>query len=171
MSFDIDHHTPSDWKEARRLRAYQLKQNGWRQTDIAEALGVTDGAVSQWMTAARADGPEALLSQKHPGPEPALSPEELKALPGLLARGASHYGFRGDRWTRRRVGTVIAREFGVRYSDVHVGRLLDAIGWSWQKPTGRAAERDEEAIRTWREQRWQALKKSPGGASDAGLRR
>ena len=43
---------PADWKEKRRMRAYELKKQGWKQTDIAEALGVTDGAVSQWMNRA-----------------------------------------------------------------------------------------------------------------------
>ena len=38
--------TPSDWREARRFRAFELKQDGWKQTDIAEALGVSEGAVS-----------------------------------------------------------------------------------------------------------------------------
>ncbi|PSR01793.1 MAG: hypothetical protein BRD47_04940 [Bacteroidetes bacterium QS_8_68_28] len=31
-----------------RLRAFDLAEEGWRQKDIAEALGVTEGAVSQW---------------------------------------------------------------------------------------------------------------------------
>ena len=43
----------SDWREGRRLRAYELKQQGWKQTEMAEALGLTEGAVSQWMKRAR----------------------------------------------------------------------------------------------------------------------
>jgi predicted transcriptional regulator len=35
------------WKEVRRLQAWTLKQRGWRQRQIAEALGVSEGAVSQ----------------------------------------------------------------------------------------------------------------------------
>ncbi|MDB6019248.1 MAG: tnp23 [Pedosphaera sp.] len=42
---------PHDWKEARRWRALELHQEGWSQREIAEALGVTEGAVSQWMGA------------------------------------------------------------------------------------------------------------------------
>lgn len=40
--------TSTAWKEARRLQAFALQQQGWMQTEIAEALGVTEGAVSQW---------------------------------------------------------------------------------------------------------------------------
>jgi predicted transcriptional regulator len=51
---------PKDWREARRLQAWELKQKGWKQKDIAEALGVSKGAVSQWFKKAESEGVEAL---------------------------------------------------------------------------------------------------------------
>jgi len=51
---------PHDWQEGRRLRALELYEAGWKAIRIAEALGVTRGAVSQWLKAARAGGREAL---------------------------------------------------------------------------------------------------------------
>jgi DNA-directed RNA polymerase specialized sigma24 family protein len=50
----------TDWREGRRLRAFELKQQGWKQTEIADALGVSEGAVSQWMKRAREEGGQAL---------------------------------------------------------------------------------------------------------------
>jgi DNA-binding transcriptional regulator LsrR (DeoR family) len=44
------------WKEERRKRAWALYQTGWKQKYIAEALGVTRGAVSQWNKCGRAGG-------------------------------------------------------------------------------------------------------------------
>ncbi|MCA1715656.1 MAG: helix-turn-helix domain-containing protein, partial [Actinobacteria bacterium] len=38
----------TDWREGRRLRAFELKHQGWKQREIADALGVSKGAVSQW---------------------------------------------------------------------------------------------------------------------------
>ena len=81
------------------------------------------------------------------------------------------FGFRGDLWTRARVGAVIKRLFGVRYDESHVGRILKAIGWSRQRPIERAGQRDEQAIAIWREETWEALKKSPSGAADDRFRR
>lgn len=157
---------PADWREARRLQAWKLKQKGWKQTAIAEALGVTGGAVSQWVQKANENGIEALYSQKHPGPKPALSQDELDHLPELLSNGAEHFGFRGKLWTRARVAKVIEEHFGVSHSKQHVGRLLAQIGWTPQKPNQRAAQRDEAAIARWRDETWQELKTSRGGKQD-----
>jgi transposase len=91
-----------DWREWRRLRAWDLKQQGWRQCDIAAALGVTEGAVSQWVDRGRSGGVAALRHRPPPGPSSRLTPEELAQLPALLARGAEAFGFRCDVWTARR---------------------------------------------------------------------
>jgi transposase len=154
-------HDATDWREGRRLRAWELSQAGWSQAVIAEALGVTPGAVSQWLKRAKQDGVSALYKHKAPGAHPRLSAEQLARLPELLTRGAETYGFRGDIWTRDRVADVIWREFSVRYTPRHVGRLLRACGWTLQKPIRRARQRDEEAIRRWQEERWPEVKKKP----------
>jgi len=76
------------WKETRRLQAWKLKQKGWSQRQIAEALGVSEGAVSQWMQRARDGGPGALQQRPHPGASRRLSPAQLACLPDLLHLGA-----------------------------------------------------------------------------------
>jgi transposase len=150
---------PNNWKEARRRQAWHLRQQGWSQRQIADALGISEGAVSQWMTRAREGGPEALQSRRHPGAARCLTPEQLAYLPELLHRGAEAYGFRGQLWTRGRVAAIIRREFGICYHPVHVGRVRKALHWSPQKPARRARQRDEGAIARWRQQTWPALKK------------
>ena len=55
---------------------------------------------------------------------------------------------------------LIEDQCGVRYHEAHVWRILRQLGWSCQRPTGRALERDEEAIRYWKRVRWPQLKKS-----------
>ena len=100
---------------------------GWKQCQIARALGVTAGAVSQWLKRARTAGREALRRHPPPGRRPKLTAEQRAQLPTLLAQGAAAFGFRGDVWTTKRVTTVIARTFDVHYHPAHVSRLLRAL--------------------------------------------
>jgi transposase len=134
-------------------------QQGWSQRQIAEALGVSEGAVSQWMRRAREGGSEALQQRPRPGAPHRLTADQLARLPVLLHQGAEAYGFRGQVWTCGRIAAVIRLEFGVAYHPVHVGRLCQAIGWSPQKPARRARQRDEAAIARWRDDTWPAIKR------------
>src|SRR5215212_5276771 len=152
---------PTDWREGRRLRAWDLHQQAWPQKQIAIALGVTQGAVSQWIARGRVDGPQALRNRPHPGATPKLTQAQREQLPNLLTQGAEAYGFVGDVWTQARIASVIKRVFGVSYHVDHIGRLLHAIGWSVQKPIERASERNDAAIERWRSEKWPAIKKKP----------
>ena len=66
-------HRATNWREGRRFRAFELHQKGWQQKDIAEALGVSKGAVSQWLKRAGEGGIEALRHRKPPGGPTRLS--------------------------------------------------------------------------------------------------
>lgn len=154
-----------NWKEGRRLRAWELFQSGWEQCHIAEAMGVTKGAISQWLKKARTHGPAALLHRKPPGPRSKLTEEQRSLLPQLLQRGAEAWGFQGQVWTQPRVAEVVRREFGVSYHPSQLGVILRGFRWSRQKPMRRAAQRDEAAIKRWKEERWPEVKKKlPGKA-------
>src|SRR5258708_3854257 len=106
----------ADWREERRKRAWVLKQQGWPQKAIAAALGVSEGAVSQWLKRAREEGGVQALSRRPPpGMTARLSAPQRAQLPALLTRGAEAYGFRGDVWTAKRVAQLLVDTFGVRY--------------------------------------------------------
>jgi transposase len=150
---------PTDWREWRRLRALQLKEQGWYQRDIATALGVSEDAVSRWLIRAREGGPKALLSRPGPGHPPKLSCAQKRQIPEFLWHGSEAYGFRGQVWTCARVARVIEEEFGVRYHKDHVGRLLKELRWTPQVPIRRAIQRDEEAIERWRATVWPELRR------------
>jgi transposase len=134
-----------------------LKQQGWSQRDIAEALGVREETISRWLARAHDAGPEALLARPGPGRPPKLSDAQKRLIPEFLWHGPEAYGFRGQVWTRARIASVIKEEFGVRYHKGHVGRLLQELRWTPQVPIKRAIQRDENAIRRWRVEAWPEL--------------
>src|SRR6266508_3345583 len=120
-------------RETRRMQAYELAQTGLKQKDIAVALGVTEGAVSQWMSRARDGGKDALRRHPAPGAVRRLSQAQMQRLPALLGQGAMAYGYADNMWTYRRIAVVIEREFGVRYVDQHIQRIVARLGWCRHK--------------------------------------
>ncbi|MCB0032132.1 MAG: transposase [Anaerolineales bacterium] len=128
----------TNWKTERRKRAWALYQAGWMQKDITEALGVTKGAVSQWVKRVQEGGGAALQERPKSGAPLRLSQVDRDKLSALLARGAESFGFRGDLWTCSRVVKVIQQEFGVKYHPAHVSRILKQLGWTPQQPIRRA---------------------------------
>jgi transposase len=155
----------ADWREERRKRAWDLKQAGWKQKDIAVALGVTEGAVSQWMKSGREGGEEGLKAHPAKGATPRLTREQQAHIPEVLMKGAAAYGFAGDVWTSRRLAVAIKREFGVSYHPDHCSYLARKMGFSLQKPMVRATQRNEPAIEHWKKQQWPRLKKKPNRKS------
>src|SRR5262249_60276731 len=81
-----------DVREWRRMRAWELKQQGWAQRDIAAALGITEAAVCQWMAGARRHGPPALLAPPAPGPSPRWPPAHSRPLPAVRWHGPQGSG-------------------------------------------------------------------------------
>ncbi|MER5617478.1 winged helix-turn-helix domain-containing protein [Streptomyces sp. NPDC002215] len=64
-------------------------------------------------------------------------------------------------WTAARVATLIGRKFQVSYSVSGATRLMHRIGFSPQVPARRVTDRDERAVRVWKEATW-AEAKEPG---------
>jgi transposase len=81
----------------------------------------------------------------------------------MLLAGPEEFGFSTPLWTCPRVAQVIEAELGVKYHPGHVWKLLDGMGFSCQRPVGRAMERNEDEIRKWKQKRWPAIKKKPAG--------
>lgn len=141
------------------MRAVALLEQGMTQAAVARELGVTASAVSQWHTARKRDGVEALAAKPHPGPTPKLTPTQMRRLEKMLVQGPTRHGYATELWTCKRVAELIEKRFGVRYDTSGVWHLLNRIGWSCQKPERRARERDEDAVVTWRKKDWPRIKK------------
>jgi len=149
--------------EERRLNGIALLRSGLSQAEVARRLGVTPVAVCQWKNALEGGGREALRALPRPGRPPLVAREHQAALPEMLAKGALAYGFSTDLWTIPRIVKVAEAQWGVRYSETAMWRLLKRHGLSWQRPRRQAREKDLLKVRNWRNRSWPRYKKKPDG--------
>lgn len=145
----------------RRWKAAGLLKKGLSPAEVARRVGVHRQSVSRWQRELEAQGEKGLRSTGRAGRKPRLSAADLKRIRQALKRGPQALGYATQLWTARRVTELIANECGVRYHPRYVGRILTGLGWSCQRPVGRALERNEAAIRRWKQKRWPKLKKKP----------
>jgi transposase len=146
--------------EERRMKGARLLKKGVSQAEVARELGVKRQSVHQWAKVMAAQG-EKGLARVPTGRKPRLNAVQLAQLAEHLQNGPQAHGYSTALWTTEHIARLIHRQFGVRYHRDHVGRLLGQMGWSCQRPTGRARERKEEKIARWKRVEWPRIKKKP----------
>jgi transposase len=151
----LDHKT----LEQLRIRAVRQIEQGAHPADVAQGLGMTRAAVYGWLAKYREGGPDALRARPVPGRPPKLSGAQLQRLYGLVVgNDPRQLRFAFALWTRAMVRELIGREFGVRLSEVSVGRLLRKLGLSPQRPLYRAYQQNPEAVARWKAETYPQLR-------------
>ena len=119
-----------DWKSMQRERAVELYNKGWKQTQIAEALNVTQGCISLWIKKAKENGLESLKTKYSPGAPSKLTSEQKQQLFEMLKKGPKAFNFSGDSWRYKQIVELIRVEFGVVYDPSQISRILKSIAWN-----------------------------------------
>ena len=114
----------------RRVRAGRLLLAGKTPPEVARVVGAPRQTVYRWREVLRVGGIDALRDMSKGGRPAQLGAAELSRLYVVLLEGATAHGFATPLWTLKRVRLWIEREFSVRYSEVHVWRLLGQLGLS-----------------------------------------
>jgi transposase len=143
----------------KRVLAGRLMLAGKTPAQAAKEVGVARQTAYTWKARLDEGGIDALrtMAVGRPGQ---LDDGQLDALRVALLQGATSHGFGTELWTLKRVRILVEQLYGVRFSEVHVWRLLGAMGFSSQKPDRRAIERDELDVFEWKHKTLPALKKS-----------
>lgn len=147
--------------ERRRMKAAKLFSQGQTQAQVSRQLGVSRQSASRWFAAWQKGGARQLRGAGRAGRKPRLTAVQRQQLEQGLRSGPQWLGYTTPVWTAARVADLIQRQTGVRYHPDHIYRLLQQLGWSCQRPVGRALERNERAIGRWKRQRLPAIKKKP----------
>jgi len=152
----------ADRLEYRRQLATRLLREGKGVNEVARLVDASPSSVSRWKEAYHTHGEEGLKAKPHPGRGAGLSDADKEHLVALLLAGPVAAGYDTELWTCARVAQVIERNFGITYHPSHVWKILRSLGWSCQFPEQQGRERDEAAIKQWREQEWPRIKKKRG---------
>jgi putative transposase len=151
-------HATIEQKQRLRHKAAELFEQCLSNAEIARRLKVSRPTISKWHTRFEKEG-VAGLKISPPGAGPRLSQDQWQQIIGALVEGPRAHGFDTDLWTLSRIADVIEKTTGVRYNTNYVAELMGKIGWTCQKPETRAKERNEDAIKRWREHTWPQIKK------------
>ena len=143
-----------------RLRAVQLLKEGNEAAVVARMFSVSRAMLFRWQQKYDQDGPAALETKKTPGPASRLSPTQLSKLYAIITGSdPRQLQFDFGLWTRKIIRELIRREFGVRFSEVQVGRLLKKMGLSPQRPLYRAYQQDPERVEEWKKSVYPKIRK------------
>ncbi|HOS92779.1 MAG TPA: winged helix-turn-helix domain-containing protein [Armatimonadota bacterium] len=150
--------------ETCRMEAGPLFEAGMSGSEVARRLGVSAHAACGGRRKWQEGGVEALRSIGPRGYRPALGAEELRILREELLRGPRAHGYSTDLWALTRIVQVIKKRFGVQRSVTQVWQIMQQMGFSCQKPSRRAKQRNEEWIAAWQAEEWPRVL---GGALNA----
>ena len=145
----------------KRVLAGRLLRKGKQPAEVALAVGVARQTVYTWKALLDEGGIDALRAVLSRGRPPRLDEAALEGLRRVLLQKPTEHGFGTELWTLKRVGVVIQRLYGVKFSQTQIWRLLGALRFSVQKPDRRAIERNEDTVRSWKRSTFPALKKKP----------
>jgi transposase len=113
--------------EKRRFEAMRLLEEGLSQSDAARRLKVARQTVARWVAQYREKGKKGLRKAGRAGRKPRLIPSERERLQRLLLRGPEGQGRERRLWTCPLVADLIEREFGIRYHEGHVWKILQEL--------------------------------------------
>jgi transposase len=145
---------------ARPLHAVLLNHQEHSSGEIARLLEAPRSKVSLWLQKYQIDGWKALLEGHRSGRPKELNSAELAQLDDIIDSGPVAYGFSSGVWTSPMIVRVIAEEFAVHYHPGHVRKVLQALGFSVQRPRRKLAKADPVEQDRWQRYTYPGLKKN-----------
>lgn len=141
---------PRKAKEQLRLAAIQRIEDGESPEDVAAGLGINRRTIYKWLSSYHYGGEQALKAKSIPGRPAKLSGKQLEQLATIIrTKNPLQLKFEYALWTLAMVRELIRQRFGVRLSEVSVGRLMKRLGFTPQRPMYRAWQQDPTLVEAW----------------------
>ena len=136
-------------QETLRIRGVKAVLSGASPTKMSELLGVNQDTVFNWLAKYRQGGWNNLKRRKAPGRPPIVRGRHLKWIYKMITKDPQQLNFPFVLWTRRRVQQAIKERYGISLSTTSVGRLMNELGFTCQKPIHKAYERNPSLVNEW----------------------
>lgn len=141
-----------------RIQAVKAVREGQSVQSVADAYGVNIRSVFRWLSDYSNGGQKALQAKPIPGRPRKLSGGQMSWLASTVRRHTpQQYQFEFALWTLQLIGEVIHRRFGIRLSRSAVGRAMNALGFTPQRPLYRATQRDAVLVERWQREEFPAI--------------
>lgn len=147
-----------DAQEQLRRQAMRLVDQGLRQSDVARMLDVSKQTLSLWRQRYLKGGWKELRKRKRGravGMDRRLTAEQEKEIQKTIVdHTPDQLKMTFALWSRHAVQQLIKDKYDVNYTLQGVGRLLKDWGFTPQRPAKRAIERNDEAVRRWKDEEY-----------------
>ena len=133
-----------------RRRAVASVQDGSTPDEVAETMGVSRAAVFGWLAMYRGGGWDALNARKRGGRPCKLTGQQMRWIYKTVAgKNPLQLNFPFALWTLDMVKQIVKKHLGVILSRSSVGRLMDQLGLSAQRPLWRAYQQNPKVVAKW----------------------
>ena len=139
-----------DANAARRMLAIALVLDGRSREGAAEACGMDRQTLRDWVHRYNAEGLAGLVNRRAPGPAPRLSAGQEAAVERWVEEGPELARDGVVRWRCRDLQARIGREFGVRFHERTVGKVLAKLRFRRLSVRPRHPESDPAAQAAFR---------------------
>jgi transposase len=146
--------TKGDLSEIKRIMALLSIVAGHFVNDVADILKISIETIRQAVHRFLLSGATALKSKSRPGRPPKLTKTQRRKLYDMIQKGPAAAGFPGACWRTPMIQHLIKIKFNVFYSVKYLSELLKNMGFSYQKATFVAANRDKKERKEWLKKTW-----------------
>lgn len=127
--------------------------------EVASVLGVSERSVWRWLASWRRDGDAGLAAKPGRGRPAKLTEKQTQQVLSWIQQDPGEFGFATQRWTARRIATLIERCLGVRMNARYLNDWLRRRGVTPQMPQRVPRERNQQLIDAWVRYQWPRVKK------------